>query len=86
MARYLALPTGKRRRGNPNWGKPPQPLLALLTEFELQVEKLGLTNAEYVASRELRRWCDRNRNRIYIPEWLLREWGMEVEGIYSGIA
>jgi hypothetical protein len=86
MARHFALPTGKRRRGNPNWGKPLLPVPALLTEFELQVEKLGLTKAEYVASRQLHRWCDRNRNRCYVPEWLLEEWGLEVEAIYSGVA
>jgi hypothetical protein len=86
MARHIALPTGKRKRGNPNWGKPPQPLLALLTEFEVQVERLGLSRAEYVTSRELHRWCDRNRNRCYVPEWLLNEWGMEIEAIFSGVA
>jgi hypothetical protein len=76
----------KRRRGNPNWGNPPQSLPTLLTEFEMQVERLRLKNAEYVASIELRRWCARNRNRCYVPEWLLEEWGMTVESIFSGVA
>jgi hypothetical protein len=52
----------------------------------MQVERLRLKNAEYVASIELRRWCARNRNRCYVPEWLLEEWGMTVESIFSGVA
>jgi len=86
MARLIALPGSKRRRGNPNWGKPPQPLPALLTEFETQVKRLGLTKAQYVASARLRRWCKRNRNRCYVPEWLLGAWGLTVESIFSGVA
>lgn len=31
----------------------------------------------------LKRWCYRNRNRVYFPEWLLAEWGMQVE-LYFG--
>ena len=86
MAKPIALPGGKRRRGNPNWGKPPQPPAALLTEFEMQVQRLQLTQADYIASAVLRRWCEHNRNRLYIPEWLLKEWGIEVEAIFSGVA
>jgi hypothetical protein len=63
-----------------------QSLLLLPTEFEVQVHRLGLTRAEYTASRELKRWCERNRNRVYIPEWLLEEWKIEVEAIFSGVA
>ena len=74
----LNLPT-KRRRGNPNRGNPLQPANVLLTEFEAQAARLGLTTAEYVASAEPKRWCDRNRNRVYVPEWLLAEWQMQVE-------
>jgi hypothetical protein len=52
----------------------------------MQVERLQLRKAEYVASADLRRWCERNRNRCYVPEWLLQEWGMTVESIFSGVA
>lgn len=69
-----------------NWGKRSRPLPALLTEFELQIEQLGLTKAHFVASAELRNWCARNRNRCYVPEWLLEAWGLTVEGIFSGVA
>jgi hypothetical protein len=71
------------RRGNPNWGQPMLPASVLVTEFDLQVRKLGLTQSKYVSSVELRRWCDRNCNRFYVPEWLLTEWGIEVEDIFS---
>lgn len=75
----------KRKRGNPNWSRPT-PIPNLPTEFELQVARLRLTKAEYVYSCELRRWCDLNRNRVYVPEWLLREWRLEVEATFSGVA
>lgn len=73
-------------RGNPNWGKIPRAIPALLTEFEKQVEHLGLPRSEYTASADLKRWCERNRNRVYVPEWLLKEWGMTVEETFSGAA
>lgn len=76
----------KRGHGNPNWGKPLRPVPALLTEFELQVQRLGLTKTQYVASTQLKLWCERNRNRAYIPEWLLAEWKMPVDSIFSGVA
>ena len=86
MTRPIVLPGTKRGRGNPNWGKPPAPLPVLLTEFEVQVERRGLSKAQYLASAQLRRWCEHNRNRCYVPERLLAEWGMAVEGIFSGVA
>jgi hypothetical protein len=74
------------RRGNPRWGGSLQPIPILVTEFELQVEKLGLSEEGYATSSELRRWCYHNRNRCYVPEWLLDEWGMRVDAIFSGVA
>jgi len=52
---------------------------ALATEFELRVKQLQLTLDMYPSSLELRTWCQQNRNRIYIPEWLLKEWGITVD-------
>jgi hypothetical protein len=51
----------------------------LPTEFEVEVTRLGLTKSQLVASTDLKRWCERNRNRVYIPEWLLVEWGMRMD-------
>jgi hypothetical protein len=86
MPKPFTLPNGKRQRGNPNWGKPPAPVPALPTEFEMEVKRLGLGKAEYVASAALKRWCTQNRNRVYVPEWLLTEWEMQVETNFSGAA
>ena len=53
----------------------------------MKVKRLGLTKAQYVASAQLRHWCKCNRNRCYVPEWLLEEWGMKVDGrFFSGVA
>ena len=73
------LPVMLRKRGNPNWGRPMPPMPVLATEFEMQVRRLRLTQQTYTCSVELRIWCERNKNRIYIPEWLLEAWGITVD-------
>ena len=82
MALPVAVISKKHRRGNPNWGKPCS-IPSLPTEFELQVQQLGLTTREYVASAALKMWCQRNRNRVYIPEWLLEAWEMPVDMTFT---
>jgi len=67
------------KRGNANWGKSLLPVYAIRTEFETEVARLHLRKSQYVVSAELKIWCSRNRNRVYIPEWLLAEWEMNVE-------
>jgi hypothetical protein len=86
MTRPAIIPEVHRKRGNPNWGRfvPPTPVVA--TEFELQVRHLRLTRETYVFSSELRRWCWQNRNRVYIPEWLLGEWHITVNPNVSDAA
>lgn len=75
----MAIPVAyKRKRGNPNWGLPIAPVRALRTEFELQARHLHLTKRMYSSSLELHAWCEQNRNRLYVPEWLLEEWGITV--------
>ena len=76
----------KRMRGNPNWGKLLSSIPVFPTEFELQVRLLGLTRREYETSAALKMWCQRNRNRVYVPEWLLEAWAMPVEETFSGVA
>jgi hypothetical protein len=46
-----------RKRGNPNWGRPIAPALALATEFELRARQLQLTPEMYASSAQLRTWC-----------------------------
>ena len=83
----MAIPVvHTRKRGNPNWGRLIAPAPVLATEFELQVTQLQLTAEMYTSSHELRIWCDRNRNRVYIPEWLLEKWDITVDAIFSGTA
>jgi hypothetical protein len=71
----------QKQRKNSGWASgvavklPP----AGHSEFERYTQKLGLTEEDYVRSNELRRWCEANRNRCYVPEWLLKEWSMYVE-------
>jgi uncharacterized protein DUF3604 len=69
MAGHTTLLAGKRKRGNPKWGLLPPPLPVVPTEFEMQVQRLGLASEEYLGSIMLRRWCRCNRNRRYVPEW-----------------
>ena len=85
MTITAALPA-PRKRGNPNWGKPIPPSLALATEFELRVKQLQLTAEMYTSSVALRMWCEQNRNRLYVPEWLLEEWGITVDPTFSAAA
>jgi hypothetical protein len=48
------------------------------TGFEKRVGELRLTNDTCADSDsdEPRRWCTDNRNRCYVPEWLLKTWGI----------
>jgi len=50
----------------------------------MQVRQLQLTPETYVFSDELRIWCKSNRNRCYIPEWLLKSWDIPVDPDLSG--
>lgn len=69
-----------------NWasGRPQENRPAVATGFEEQVLKLGLNEQTCEGSRELKRWCERNKDRCYIPEWLLKRWGMFVDSDLSG--
>jgi hypothetical protein len=69
-----------QKSSNHNWASGrPNSLRRSTSNFTGEAERLGLTEAEYLASAELKSWCKRNRNQYYIPEWLLKEWGMEVD-------
>ncbi len=75
-----------RKRGNPSWGRSGPFPPATATAFEMQVRQLQLTPEAYVFSDRLRSWCERNRNRCYIPEWLLKAWDIPVDPDLSGAA
>jgi hypothetical protein len=86
MAILVAIPAAIRKRGNPNWGRPIPCVPALATEFELRASQLQLTAGMYTSSAELRAWCEQNRNRLYVPEWLLEEWGITVDLTFHAAA
>jgi len=70
-----------RKRGNPDWssGKSPKVRATAPTEFEMQAQRLGLTEESYESSDHLRRWREDNRHRCYVPEWLLKRWRISVD-------
>jgi hypothetical protein len=49
------------------------------TAFETQVRKLGLNEQNCATSEELRQWCKSNKDRCYIPDWLLKRWEISVD-------
>lgn len=67
------------RAGNPNWGKPDQPSVAILTSFEMKVVELNLAPDQYLGSAELRAWSAAHKNTRYVPEPLLKAWGLGSE-------
>jgi len=56
---------------------------AIATEFEITVKRLRLMPEMYTASHELKSWWECNRNRVFIPEWLLKQSGITVELSYG---
>jgi hypothetical protein len=54
------------------------------TGFEEEVRRLGLNEQTCEASPQLKEWCEHNKNRCYIPEWLLKRWEMSVDPDLSG--
>lgn len=65
-------------RGNPIWGRPYIPVPPSVTAFEQQAKNLGLLPGEYESSPQLKSWCRRNANIYYVPEYLLKLWGIGV--------
>jgi hypothetical protein len=84
MTKPLAISPAARKRGNPNWGKPMEASPNVPTAFEEQVQMLGLNEQNCATSEELRHWCERNKDRCYIPEWLLKRWQISVDPNISG--
>jgi len=75
-----------RKRGNPNWCTAgPVMVPHIVTEFEIQVRQLRLEVTDYAASAQLREWCVRNKDRRYVPEWLLDAWDMTVDVHYNNM-
>jgi hypothetical protein len=70
---------GNPRKPNFAGGRPAEIRPQGPTGFEAEVRRLGLNDQTCEGSRELRKWCERNKDRFYIPEWLLKRWGISVD-------
>ncbi len=68
------------RRGNPNWaeGKGAKPVPNEPSRWELLVARLGVPEAKWSASPELRRFAEQNCRSRFVPEKLLETWHLEV--------
>ena len=55
----------KKKRGNPNWGKPElhSALLVQPNSFEEVVKKLRLSPTEYESSIQLKEWVRKNKDQ-----------------------
>jgi hypothetical protein len=69
-----------KKRGNPNWGKPEMvgAGVSTITEFQRVASDFNLQPDQYIRSAQLREWASRNKNSKFIPETLLKAWGLEV--------
>lgn len=69
----------KRKRGNPNWGKPTaySAADAQPSSFEQIVRKLRLSPDQYLASVQLKEWVRKNKDQKYVPSDLLKAWNFE---------
>ena len=69
----------KKKRGNPNWGKPD--VLSAVdvqpSSFEQMVRKLQLSPDQYVSSVQLKEWARKNKDQKYVPSDLLKAWNFE---------
>jgi hypothetical protein len=70
----------KKKRGNPNWGKPAaySPADVQPNSFEQIVRKLRLSPDQYLNSAQLKEWVRKNKDQKYVPSDLLKAWNFEV--------
>ena len=69
----------KKKRGNPNWGKPDLHPTARIqaNSFEEIVRKLRLSPEQYVNSVQLKDWVRKNKDQKYVPSELLKAWDFD---------
>ena len=69
----------KKKRGNPNWGKPTVQSTADVqpSSFEEIVRRLRLSPDQYLGSAQLREWVRKNKDQKYVPSELLKAWDFE---------
>jgi hypothetical protein len=75
-----------KRRGNPHWGSGTSlPFQPTVSEFDRTVERLRLQPHEYIGSGELREWVEANKDSRFVPERLLKAWGLSLRGSIDDI-
>ncbi|HZR30666.1 MAG TPA: hypothetical protein VFA76_02275 [Terriglobales bacterium] len=74
-----------KKRTNSNWGKPSGIAPVVPSAFEREVKRLRLSpNDPYdrlAASEQLRAWAQDNFRSHYVPEKLLKSWGLNAAGL-----
>ena len=75
-----------KRRGNRAWcSEIVAPVQPTVSEFERVVAHLKLEPHEYVGSNELREWAEDNKDARFVPERLLKTWGLSLRGSIDDI-
>ena len=72
----VEVQANRKRRGNPQWAQGMPTPLPTVSEFERIVERLRLKPHEYTDSQELRDWAEKNKDIRFVPERLLKAWGI----------
>lgn len=69
----------KKKRGNPNWGKPDIYPAAPIqpNSFDQIVRKLRLSPEQYASSAQLKDWVQKNKDHKYVPLDLLEAWDFD---------
>jgi hypothetical protein len=68
-----------RKKGNPNWGKAGGDIPNTPTSFDEMVRRLKLSENEYCSSIPLKEWAQKHKDSRYVPQDLLKAWGMEAK-------
>jgi hypothetical protein len=63
-------------KGNPNWGKAGGDIPVTATSFDEMVRRLNLSEKEYRSSVPLREWAQKHKDSKYVPQDLLKAWGI----------
>jgi hypothetical protein len=75
----------RKWRGNPNWGRFGKSEPVKPTEFEALATKNGIPQERWHRSYILREFAYRNANKRYVPEYLLKHWGITVDPEFASI-
>ena len=68
------MPSTSKQR---SWvvGEAP-PVRSGLSDFERVAARLKLSPEQYESSDQLRQWVEKNWQQKFVPEWLLKLWGL----------